>query len=107
MMLIACIHWASLACASQRAYLLKSVDIKKTTVFARMIRGPAGKPENSEMQIPTDEDSIPMAVAPSAYWNIFRLRFLALQAGIAAKAAVKRPPTILAPNATIMAIESR
>ena len=92
---------------SSMVYLFKIADITKITAFAKMIGGPAGKPENSEMQIPADEDSIPMTIAPRAYWNMFRLMFLALQAGIAAKAAVRRPPTILAPNATITAIESR
>ena len=72
-----------------------------------MIRGPAGKPVSSKIEIPKKEDIIPMTIAPKAYWNTFRLTFLALQAGIAAKAAVKRPPTILTPNATITAIKNK
>jgi hypothetical protein len=52
-------------------YLLKIVEIKKITAFARIIRGPAGKPENSEMKTPKKEDAIPMTIAPKAYWNIF------------------------------------
>ena len=73
--------------------------------FTKIIRGPAGKPVSSKIEIPKEEDIIPIIVAAKAYWNRFRLRFLALQAGIAAKAAVKRPPTIFTPNATITAIK--
>ena len=52
-------------------YLLKMVEIKKITVFAKIIRGPAGKPENSETKIPKNEDVIPMTIATKAYWNKF------------------------------------
>jgi hypothetical protein len=70
-----------------------------------MIRGPAGKSVSSKIKIPKEADVIPTIVAPKAYWNTFRLRFLALQDGIATKAAVKRPPTIFTPSATITAIK--
>ena len=88
-------------------YLLKIAEIKKIKAFTNMRRGPAGKPEDSEIIIPSEEDVTPMTVAPKAYWNIFLLKFLALHAGIAASAAVKRPPTTFTLNATITAIESR
>jgi len=48
-----------------------------------------------------------MIIAPKAYWDRLRLRFLALDAGIATKAAVRRPPTFFTPKATMIAIEPK
>jgi hypothetical protein len=43
------------------------MEIRKTAVFAKMMRGPAGNPESSEARIPTKDDKMPMAVAPTVY----------------------------------------
>ena len=82
-------------------------EIKKIKVLAKMIKGPAGNPVSLKVKIPKEEDSPPMIIAPKAYWAKVRLRFLAAEAGIATKAAVKRPPTILTPKATMIAIEPK
>ena len=72
-----------------------------------MIKGPAGNPVSLKKRMPKKEDIIPITIAPKAYWAKFRLRFLAVEAGIATKAAVKRPPTIFTPKATIIAMEPK
>jgi hypothetical protein len=82
-------------------------ESRKIAAFVNMIKGPAGNPEKPESTIPSEEDIAPRAIAPKAYWNIFPLKFLALHAGIAVKAAVKRPPTTFTLKATMTAIESR
>jgi len=76
-------------------------------VLAKMIKGPAGNPVSLETRIPKKEDIIPITMAPKAYWAKFRLTFLAAEAGIATKAAVKRPPTIFTPKATMIAMQPK
>jgi hypothetical protein len=72
-----------------------------------MIKGPAGSPVILKSAIPKAEDTEPTIIAPKAYWDKFRLRFREAAAGMATNAAVKRPPTIFTPNATIIAIKTR
>src|SRR4030042_80892 len=82
-------------------------EIKKIKLLAKTIKGPAGNPVSLKVKIPKKEDSPPMIIAPKAYWDKFRLRFLAVEAGIATKAAVKRPPTIFTPKATMAATQPK
>jgi len=48
-------------------HLFKNIEARKITVLARIIKGPAGNPVSLKSNIPTEEDTEPILIAPKAY----------------------------------------
>ena len=83
-------------------YFLKNKEIKKKSAEMIIIKGPAGSERIFESKIPKKAEKAPKKVLKKLYWNKFRLKFLEVEAGMATKAAVKSPPTIFTPKATVI-----
>lgn len=64
-------------------------------------------PVNLKPNIPNKQLNPPNNIPYKKYCEIFPLKFLLAQAGIATKAAVINPPTILAPKDTMIAMQNR
>ncbi len=96
--------WVQFPALRIESFGFKTTEIKKNKVAKITINGPAGKPVILKNKIPKKALRAPNNKPKRENWNKFLLKFRDVAAGIATKAAVKSPPTIFAPKATIMAI---
>ena len=86
---------------------MKKSERAKKIVLQIIIRGPVGRLVRCDSNTPIKHESDPIIRLRFIYCFKFLLIFLLVQAGIATKAAVIRPPTILTPRATTSAIQQR